>query len=64
MTFTKRLRVLWAALSQEWHQHTCLCGATCWIEGRQTWAQQQCSDCESRQMAAWADDYQTRNGAA
>lgn len=35
MTFGKRLRVLWAASYQEWHQKTCAeCSFTWWAEGK------------------------------
>jgi hypothetical protein len=61
MTLRKRLRVMWAAMRQDWHQHVCACGRTQWIEGRDTWGDpSMCVSCEGQHFDQWLQDYKAR----
>ena len=62
----KRLRILWAALTDTWHQETCKqCGDRVWVQGHRRWSDPElCVPCETKQFDKWAEQYQARNGAA
>ena len=58
MTLRKRLRVLWAALRQNWHQHACLdCPETWCCQGVTCKSGQplmtRCATCEATQHEQW-----------
>ena len=61
MSFKKRMLVILAALTQDWHMHTCKCGRTQWVEGTDTWTDQsECVPCETKAFEAWQARYQAR----
>jgi hypothetical protein len=49
VTLRKRLRVLWSAWTQEWHEHACKsCPQTWWCVGancQQLWLDDECPAC-------------------
>lgn len=54
MTIKKRLRVLWAAVTQDWHHEHCDdCKAAWWSDRRCVPSSGLCMDCEDRQFAEW-----------
>lgn len=61
MSFRKRARVILAAMTQDWKQHTCKCGRTQWVEGTDTWTDEsECLPCETKAFEAWQARYQAR----
>lgn len=61
MSISKRLRLIFAALRQDWHQHTCHCGRTQWVEGKEGWTDPfECTRCESEAFEAWQAEYEAR----
>ena len=65
MTIKKRLRVLWAALTQTWVEHRCACGATQWVEGVDFWSDPtECVDCEAKAFDAWEAKWHARQRSA
>lgn len=61
MSLKKRILIVLAALSQEWHQHQCKCGRTQWVEGRDTWTDAtECIPCETKAFEAWQRNYHQR----
>lgn len=61
MTLRKRLRVLWAALSQTWHTHTCPCGIS-WecCAPRICNEHELCLGCELQQLQEWELEHHRR----
>lgn len=67
MTIAKRLRVIWAAIRQDWHQERCdECGATWWADRRCVPSCGECLDCEDRKFGEWKREWDKRQskGAA
>ena len=57
----KRLRVLWAATCESWHQHHCDCGVSWYCcAPKMCRGADVCVDCEERQMDAWEQEYEKR----
>ena len=52
MSLTKRLRILWAALTQDWQEKRCACGSVTWSQ-RQEPEPFVCDACEIRQFEQW-----------
>ena len=69
MTWRKRLRVLVAALTQDWTLEAChRCHQTWWVDRRAVPSGLECQDCEDRQFDLWRKEYeaaqQQKKGAA
>jgi hypothetical protein len=68
MSFGKRLRILYAALTQQWTFFTCACGEDVWVSDRagRLLDGQQCDACEAKAFAVWEKDFTSRQqkGAA
>ena len=67
MSITKRLRVIVAALTQEWHEKTCAeCGGTWMAVGPQTDLIAICDNCELNEMERFTEamerEYQKTKG--
>lgn len=64
MTLRKRLRVLWAALSQRWHQHTCqTCQDAWYCQGAVCAAftvDHECAGCLTKHFNEWERAYTAR----
>ena len=62
MSIKKRLRIVWAALSQNWHMNTCQhCKTTQWVEGLEMWSDSvECLACELKAYEAWEARYKAR----
>jgi len=60
----KRLRVLWAAATQEWHTHTCsTCQRVWWCQAAEGLHEGDlCATCEAATMAAWVRELEIRTG--
>lgn len=64
MSWQKRLRVIWAALTQDWHLETCeTCPNTWWSDRRCVPSTGQCLECEDRHFADWMQKQQARQQA-
>jgi hypothetical protein len=67
MSLRKRLRVLKAALTQEWHEHRCVTCRTVWVcQGSKCrpWPDDQCATCEAEAFEqAVVKDYRLREWA-
>lgn len=62
MSLNKRLRVIWAALRQDWNQETCrTCGSSWWVDRRAVPSGLECQDCEDRRFNEWLADYEAAN---
>jgi hypothetical protein len=49
VSFRKRLRIMWAAAFQQWHQKTCgECRRHYWVEGPDSQLIALCDECEVR----------------
>lgn len=58
MSRIKRLRIVWAALTQDWRQETCpTCGDTWYAVTRATPSGLWCQTCEGKQFEVWHRDY-------
>lgn len=68
MSLAKRLRVIVAALTQNWTSFTCQCGEVVWVSDTagNLLDGQQCDACEAKAFDAWERDYTARQqkGAA
>jgi hypothetical protein len=54
MTIRKRLRILYALITQSWTTFRCPCGAESYIVGTAVALDGQlCEDCESREFHKW-----------
>lgn len=60
MSLRKRLRVIWAALTQDWREDRCKCGASQFVSGERWSDPVMCVSCESRQFDKWMLEFQTR----
>lgn len=62
MTLRKRLRVLWAAAYQEWHEFECpSCHQTSWLCGHYPDLNGMlCQTCESDEHEKWMNDFFAR----
>lgn len=61
MSLSKRLRVLWAALTQQWHEKTCAeCGVTSLHVGQPSNLIFICDACELEQMDRFAADMERK----
>lgn len=58
MTIQKRLRVIWAALTQEWSEDRCKCGASQLVSGERWSDPVMCVSCEAKKFDEWMQDYQ------
>ena len=58
---SKRLRILWAALTQSWREEACpTCGDTWFSVTRATPSGLWCQACETKQFETWMQGYNTR----
>jgi hypothetical protein len=61
MSLRKRLRVIVAALTQEWHTFRCPCGAESYLCGHAPDLNGLlCQTCEAREFEKWAADFNKR----
>jgi len=62
MSITKRLRILYAALTQNWTFFTCKCGTDVWVSDKagNLLDGQQCDACEAKAFSVWEKDYTAR----
>jgi len=61
MSLRKRLRVLWAAVTQEWHEEVCAgCGTRWWADLRCVPSGMDCMTCEYRHFDAWKQKYDAK----
>jgi hypothetical protein len=62
MSILKRIKVMWAAASQEWHVFTCpQCGARSYLSGHAPDLNGLlCQSCESEQFEKWMGDFTAR----
>lgn len=66
MTFYKRLRVVWAAVTQTWLEFECTrCHQTAWISGDNGNLLDglMCESCEVVEFEKWKTQYEARTGA-
>jgi hypothetical protein len=59
MTPTKRLRILWAVLTQDWQTFHCPCGKESWILGtaHPLLDGQMCDECEAKEFERWMQSH-------
>lgn len=64
MSLTKRLRVIWAALTQTWAEHQCpVCGQAWWSSALHPEPLGAlCAECDATTMDQWVQAYQARTG--
>ena len=64
MTLRKRLRILYAALTQSWVSVTCPCGQQLWVSDTagNLLDGQMCDACESKAFEIWSKEYEGRMG--
>ena len=61
MSLFKRLRVLWAALTQEWSEESCAaCGASWMQQGVKV--SDLCLVCDAKETNRWLDELEQRFG--
>lgn len=61
MTFRRRLRVLWAAWTQEWRQEICHnCGDTWWTQTTALPSGMWCQTCEDEHFEQWRQEFEAR----
>jgi hypothetical protein len=62
MTITKRLRILYAALTQPWTVFTCSCGTDVWVSdgAGKLLDGQLCDACEAKAFDQWEKDFTAR----
>lgn len=55
MSRSKRVRVIWAALTQEWQEKQCVCGFVIWHQKQSFSAliPELCESCEIKTFEAW-----------
>jgi hypothetical protein len=56
----RRLRVVWAALTQDWHEHTCQrCRQSWWCQGAECslWPGLECEACTVHHFEDWMADH-------
>lgn len=61
MSIKKRLKVLWAALTQQWTEHACdECGDSWWEVGRDQLAPRTCAACEGEAFDRYMNALEAR----
>ena len=53
MTIWKRLRILWAALTQNWQEYRCACGEVGYSSVAFETPSEVCLDCEAERYERW-----------
>lgn len=64
MSLTKRLRVIWAALTQQWQPERCRsCARYYWTQAAvERPADAMCPECETKAFGAWLNELEVRHG--